>query len=789
MKRMIPVIFLLTAAALALLFFSRNLFVKDKTISRARVVIPVVGEYKDGKSEQEYSDSLEQTSFIQLSNGETLVGTLEMDINSDGFDDQINMVKTASSPYIVLIVGLYNPKTGSYERSNYLATQITQMKTFACTSLDVIGNHKNSLVYQGVTDSGSVVLKIFNGSHNKDGNFILVPIGDFEADGTIFIQQIPRSESYELSQTKGESFPVWVYTSESQSVGTDSSRLDQIQTMYEWNEEKGLYTVSKTLRVAGNRVAQKELARIQDGTVETFGRFLDGLWYKTENSGSRIRFISFDYPNAEIIFEYEDSEEVYSWLKSTLRRNGIYFSAVNKSIENLQRRFDISLVGIDEIKIKLQDDVRMLINESTLWDGNYKKFTSKESQSEEKTKESECIARLIEQETWETSDNTVLTFKENSYSAKGKSNYDAGRFTTNKVSETTLLQFRSVHETPFFKNSYLPEFQTSKKISRDSRGRPVESEIADSDTVVLYPVFLSPEGFYKEPSAPLVLKKYIPPKEDEISPESEIQSFTESVAGKNPSEPKISVGISPQYFSPDGDGEYDELFVMAKAECESPIKSWSFVIEDPATLKPFWSTSGTDSIPAKITWNGLSSRGEVVQSATDYPYEFTVTDSSNLSATVKGFVKVDVLVIRDGERIKMQVPSIIFRSDAADFKTTAELEQNPNYDGKTKGLDQRTLENNVKVLSRISEILKKFREYNVTIEGNANNLSGSQTEEDEVRLLSEQRAEYVRNWLIKDGVSSSNLKAVGNGSKNPATLSTALEDRWKNRRVEFILKK
>ncbi|MBR1537808.1 MAG: pallilysin-related adhesin [Treponema sp.] len=789
MKRLIPVIFVLTAAVLAFLFFSRNLFVKNDSISRARVVIPIVGEREEGKTSDEYSDSLPQTSFIQLSNGETLVGTLEMDIDGDGYDDQVNMIKTAASPYIVLIVGLYNPKTGVYERSNYLGTQITQIRTFACTSMDVLGNHKNALVYQGVTDSGNVVLKIFEGSRNKNGEFILNLIGDFEADGTIFIQQIFRSESYELSQTKGESFPVWVYTSEQHGSGADSSRMDQIQTMYEWSESEGSYVVKKSLRVAGNTIAQKELARIQDGTVETFGNFLDGLWYKTENSGSNIRFISFDYPSAEIIFEYEDSEEVYSWLKSTLRRNGIYFSAVNKSIENLQRRFDISLVGVDEIKIKLQDDVRMLINESTLWDGNYKKFTLKEPQRSEKTKESECIARLIEQETWEANDGTILTFTENTYIANGKTSYDSGRFTTNEVTGSTLLQFRSAHELPYFKNSYLPSFQISKKTVRDARGRASETDVADKDIVVLHNVLLSPEGFYQEPDAPLVLKKYVPPKEDELAPESEIQSFTESVATKNPAEPKISVGISPQYFSPDGDGDYDELFIMAKAECESPMKSWSLVVEDPATLKPFWSLKGTTEIPPKITWNGISSRGEVVQSATDYPYEFTVTDSNNLSATVKGFVKVDVLVIRDGERIKMQVPSIIFRSDAADFKTTAELEQNPNYDGKTLGLDQRTLENNVKVLGRISEILKKFRDYTVTIEGNANNLSGTQAEEDEVKLLSEQRARFVRDWLIKDGVPASNLKAAGNGSKNPATLSTAIEDRWKNRRVEFILKK
>lgn len=773
MKRLIPVIFVLAGAALALLFFSRNLFVVDKSISRAKVVVPIVGNPESEQKSSDYSDGLEHTSFIQLSNGETLVGTLEMDIDGDGADDQINMVKTTSSPYIVLIVGLYDSKTGTYTRSNYLATQITQMKTFACTSMDVIGNHKNSLVYQGVTDSGNVVLKIFEGTRNKNGEFVLKPIGDFEADGTIFIQQTPRPESYELSQSRGASFPVWVYTSDTKNLGSDSTQLDQIQTMYEWSEDTHAYVATRTLRVSGNRVAAKELARIQDGTVATFGKFLEGLWYKTENTGSNIRYISFDYANSEIIFEYEDSEEVYSWLKSTLRRNGIYFSAVNKSIENLQRRFDISLVSTDEIKIKLQDDVRMLINESTQWDGNYKKFTAREPERAVATPQAECIARLIEQENWEANDHTILKFSETNYVATGKTSYDSGRFTTNEITGSTLIQFRSAHELPFFKENYLPSFQSEK----------------DRDTILLNPVVISPEGFYKEQNAPVVLKKYTPPKEDEAAKVEEIQSFVQSEAPQNSKEPKLSVGISPQYFSPDGDGEYDDLTIMVKAECDSPMSSWSFTVEDPATLKPFWIAKGTDKLQEKIIWNGKSARGEVVQSATDYPYEFTVTDSNNLSSTVKGFVKVDVLVVRDGERVKIQVPSITFRSDAADFKTTEELMQNPDYDGKTRGLDQKTLENNVKVLGRISEILKKFRDYNVQIEGNANNLSGTQAEEDEVKLLSEQRAQYVRDWLIKDGVSAANLKAVGNGSKNPATNSTALEDRWKNRRVEFILKK
>ena len=92
MKKLIPVIFFLTAAVLALLFFSRNLFIKDKVISRARVVIPIVGNGDEEAKKSEYTDTLEQTAFIQLSNGETLVGTLEMDIDGDGAVTQADKV-------------------------------------------------------------------------------------------------------------------------------------------------------------------------------------------------------------------------------------------------------------------------------------------------------------------------------------------------------------------------------------------------------------------------------------------------------------------------------------------------------------------------------------------------------------------------------------------------------------------------------------------------------------------------------------------------------------------------
>lgn len=789
MKKLIPVAFVLIAALLAFFAFSKNLFVKDNSISRSKIVVPVVdGNSDEEKNQNEYDEDLAKTSFIQLLNGETLIGTEEFDVDGDSFDDQINIVKTAANPFITLIVALYVPASKDYERSYYITTNISQVKTFVCTGIDVIGKHQKSLVYQGVADNGKISMVILQGRRTEN-DFEMDILGSFESDGTIFIQQSPRDESYELNNADGESFPVWVYSSDN-SENAKSSNLDQIQTMYVWNGSENKFVESRSVRVAGSRIAQRELAKIQDGTVETFGKFLDGLWYKTENTGSNLRYIYFDWENSEIIFDYESSEEVYSWMNSTLRRNGIYFSAVNNTIESLQRRFDISLVNVDEIRIKLQDDVRMLISESTLWDGNYKKLSAKAGQNQKKsqTEEDKVISKLLSQSDWITNDDTVLKFDENSYKATEKESLDEGKFTQIEIAGKTLLQFRSKNENSYFSGNYLPEFQKTTTAERDKRGRITEKTTVDEDTIIFQKSSVNPEGFYQDRSSLVVLKPYTPPKEDEIPPEEDIASVTESES-ENLSAPKITVTIQPKYFSPDGDGIGDTLTVLPKAETSSQIASWNFEVTNPNTGKIFWSQKGTSNLPEKITWNGKSSNGETVNSATDYPYVFTVTDSNGLASNVKGFVQVDILVVREGTRYLIQVPSIVFRSDAADFKNDAEVRADPSWNGKSRGLDQRTIDNNLRVLSRVSEILKKFPDYKVQIEGNANNLSGTAAEEDEVRLLSEQRAQFVRDWLIRDGVPAANLTAVGNGSKNPLTRSTKIEEKWINRRVEFILQK
>lgn len=250
--------------------------------------------------------------------------------------------------------------------------------------------------------------------------------------------------------------------------------------------------------------------------------------------------------------------------------------------------------------------------------------------------------------------------------------------------------------------------------------------------------------------------------------------------------PQLDVETSPRYFSPDNDGNDDDLRIRLKASSLANLKNWSFRIYD-RNDKQFWMISGKTSIAERIVWDGRGNNGELVQSAEDYKYVFTVADDLGMENSKTGKISVDVLVIRDeNSRLRMQVPSIVFRGDNADFNV-----QVLNADGsvRVRGITQEQADNNQIVLKRISDILKKFNDYKVTVVGHANIVTGTEAEKNELTELSQRRAQYVKEQLVKLGISSARLTVEGRGGDEPVADTSNPDVNWKNRRVEFILEK
>ncbi len=256
--------------------------------------------------------------------------------------------------------------------------------------------------------------------------------------------------------------------------------------------------------------------------------------------------------------------------------------------------------------------------------------------------------------------------------------------------------------------------------------------------------------------------------------------------------PQLRVQTAPEFFSPDNDGVDDDLFIRLTGTTKAKIKNWSFTISDPKG-NPFWTTSGKSQITERIIWDGLSNvqknangKAEMVQSAMDYPYAFTVTDNLGMKSTVTGVIPVDVLVIRDGSVLKMAVPSIIFLSDSSEFQAAQ------------KNLTEEQVAKNMMILNRIADILKKFKDYKVTVVGHANRVTDNLEEETVDNLnvwgralmpLSKERADAIRTYLIKKGVSGASISTDGKGGTEPVADPKDKDNNWKNRRVEFILQK
>ncbi len=253
-----------------------------------------------------------------------------------------------------------------------------------------------------------------------------------------------------------------------------------------------------------------------------------------------------------------------------------------------------------------------------------------------------------------------------------------------------------------------------------------------------------------------------------------VSSTREFVLDTDP--PESDIILTPYPFSPDNDGVDDELMINLSLTDLSGIRDWSLEISDPVGSS-FRHFSGKGKPTEKIIWDGISDTGELVQAAEDYPFLLKASDNLGNIHERRGFIPVDVLVIRDGDRLKIRISSIKFSPNTPELVTDI----------------PEVREKNEKIIDRLSVILNKYSTYNIRIEGHANNLSWADPakarieENEELIPLSNARCETVKKILVEKGVSAKRISMEGLGGTEPVVPFSDLKNRWKNRRVEFIL--
>lgn len=86
-------------------------------------------------------------------------------------------------------------------------------------------------------------------------------------------------------------------------------------------------------------------------------------------------------------------------------------------------------------------------------------------------------------------------------------------------------------------------------------------------------------------------------------------------------------------------------------------------------------------------------------------------------------------------------------------------------------------------LQRLLKLLNEHPQLRIRITGHTDNVGSDQDNQ----ILSEGRANSVRNYLIERGVDADRIEAEGKGESQPITTNDTEEGRAQNRRVEFMI--
>lgn len=385
MKYFVPSVFALTAlAGLWLVIVPNPLTDGQKSAApQTRVVSPkndnrgTVGAGEDeGAERMAFEDSA--NAKIALAAGEIAVAVLTQDFDGDPQDEQVIAIKSDRDPEgpIRIVYADFDETSGGYKRVWEGPAAATKPRTFSVFVKDLIGDRSFCIVATGMNEAGEQTMTVFRKEPSPlPAAEAFRKIAELRTDGSISVSERDRSQAYQMGIAAGSSHRIATYGRDYDSA----NMLDQIETVYDYDQASGRYERAGVARIAGAQMEQRRVRQLLDGTPDRFVRFLDGLWQyaPAADGGSQNRqYILFDPQRKEIIFYTEDTQEVFVWENSSATRYGLYLTTKNVSVTTLRRLIDIELESAESIRVKVFEDVKLKIGIGGRWDGTYRKAGS-----------------------------------------------------------------------------------------------------------------------------------------------------------------------------------------------------------------------------------------------------------------------------------------------------------------------------------------------------------------------------------------------------------------------------
>ncbi|MDR2602235.1 MAG: pallilysin-related adhesin [Spirochaetaceae bacterium] len=352
---------------------------------------------------------------IALADNEITIAVITGDFDADGAEEQVaayrnfsvssDSVKKTGAPIYITFID-YDEKTGEYTRVLNQLTPAVNPVTLALYTQDLIGDHSDCILVTGMNEKDEKTLSVFkwivDGKINK--------IAEIVVDGDISIKETLRPIAYGQGVTGAQSYAIQVRKHDEESANA----LDQIETIWEYNGERGVYEEKNSSRLPGAQIGTRTFRDILNGSAAQFEQFLSGLWYHVSDGGTidTGQYIYFDIENREIIFFGENIQQVYTWRNSSPTRFGIYVSSQNISVPTMNRILNLELESTDSIIVRVFEDVRMKIQVNAPWDGSYRKVIAESR----KWKPRQVTAFI--NVTYSTSFGKLSFFKDGSYEVR-----------------------------------------------------------------------------------------------------------------------------------------------------------------------------------------------------------------------------------------------------------------------------------------------------------------------------------------------------------------------------------
>jgi outer membrane protein OmpA-like peptidoglycan-associated protein len=86
-------------------------------------------------------------------------------------------------------------------------------------------------------------------------------------------------------------------------------------------------------------------------------------------------------------------------------------------------------------------------------------------------------------------------------------------------------------------------------------------------------------------------------------------------------------------------------------------------------------------------------------------------------------------------------------------------------------------------LNQLAEVMKIRKDLKIIVEGHTDSVGSEKANQ----LLSQKRAEAVKNYLVNQKIDAARIKAIGYGESRPAAENNTPEGRQQNRRTEVVV--